>query len=147
MDRLPKATRAMLKAAHRSAEDEWAAQKIYDIEVDAKKPGHTLLSFGTSSRGVEAALERIKAAKNQSAAEQRALIKELHSAECNSETVARFKRGDEDHRKTVCWGCDELFGQLHKCSKCRIARYCGPECQTKHWRAGHKAECARLASL
>lgn len=27
------------------------------------------------------------------------------------------------------------------CSKCKTVRYCGKECQTKDWRAGHKAKC------
>ncbi|PNH11610.1 hypothetical protein TSOC_001541 [Tetrabaena socialis] len=35
---------------------------------------------------------------------------------------------------------------LKKCSGCRAVRYCRAECQTAHWGAAHKAECAHLAS-
>jgi hypothetical protein len=32
------------------------------------------------------------------------------------------------------------------CSRCHVARYCGRECQVKHWRdGGHKERCGRLA--
>ncbi|KAF8206077.1 hypothetical protein K438DRAFT_1931818 [Mycena galopus ATCC 62051] len=27
------------------------------------------------------------------------------------------------------------------CSKCKTVRYCGPECQSWHWKNGHKAHC------
>jgi hypothetical protein len=29
------------------------------------------------------------------------------------------------------------------CSVCNAARYCGPVCQNKHWKA-HKPECKRI---
>lgn len=35
-------------------------------------------------------------------------------------------------------------GTLKKCLRCGEARYCGRDCQTKHWPI-HKAECKRLA--
>ena len=28
-----------------------------------------------------------------------------------------------------------------KCARCLVARYCGVECQTAHWKAEHKADC------
>jgi len=31
------------------------------------------------------------------------------------------------------------------CSVCNAARYCGPVCQKKHWKA-HKPECKRIAA-
>lgn len=30
---------------------------------------------------------------------------------------------------------------LMKCSRCRVAQYCSPECQKSHWKEGHKNEC------
>ncbi|PNG99396.1 hypothetical protein TSOC_014829, partial [Tetrabaena socialis] len=57
-------------------------------------------------------------------------------------------------RLRVCGNpCCDNFGAasegelpLKQCSGCRAVRYCRPECQTAHWRAAHKAECAQLAS-
>lgn len=48
-------------------------------------------------------------------------------------------------------GCTNLAGpseaslQSKRCAGCRVARYCGPACQTADWRSGgHKAVCGRL---
>ena len=35
-------------------------------------------------------------------------------------------------------------GNLMLCTKCRLFDYCGVECQTKDWKAGHKIFCAKL---
>mmetsp|Transcript_2551 Transcript_2551/g.3720 ORF Transcript_2551/g.3720 Transcript_2551/m.3720 type:complete len:569 (+) Transcript_2551:145-1851(+) len=44
-----------------------------------------------------------------------------------------------------CHGCREVFNEkLKNCSRCRKTFYCSTECQTKHWRAGHKTECKVL---
>lgn len=37
--------------------------------------------------------------------------------------------------------------ELRRCSVCRVARYCGKECQTRAWRAGHKADCFDAGKL
>lgn len=42
-----------------------------------------------------------------------------------------------------CSGCGADAVGLRACSACRVALYCGEDCQRKAWRA-HKAECARL---
>ena len=42
-----------------------------------------------------------------------------------------------------CWHCGKQ-GKLTKCKGCRCARYCGKDCWTKDWRAGHKAKCQQL---
>ena len=39
--------------------------------------------------------------------------------------------------KKLCWNCFALSEDLKKCSKCRISRYCGKDCQRKDWKA-HK---------
>ena len=33
--------------------------------------------------------------------------------------------------------------KFQKCAKCQPVRYCGRDCQLKHWKAGHKKECGR----
>ena len=35
---------------------------------------------------------------------------------------------------------------LHACGRCKHALYCGRECQTTHWRGGHKAVCKAAAA-
>ncbi|PRW45639.1 hypothetical protein C2E21_5733 [Chlorella sorokiniana] len=45
-----------------------------------------------------------------------------------------------------CSGCGQQSFQLKKCSRCKAAAYCSRDCQVKHWREGHKQECARLAA-
>jgi len=50
--------------------------------------------------------------------------------------------------KRFCGGCgvDVKASPERKfkaCGRCRSAWYCGKECQTKHWRAGHKIDCVK----
>jgi len=54
-------------------------------------------------------------------------------------------RGPEHPPGTVCDGCGrpETEVQLHPCSGCWSARYCGSACNAAAWPA-HKAECRRL---
>lgn len=35
-------------------------------------------------------------------------------------------------------------GKLQICTKCRLVDYCGVDCQTQDWKAGHKIFCAKL---
>ncbi|PNW75768.1 hypothetical protein CHLRE_12g561350v5 [Chlamydomonas reinhardtii] len=46
----------------------------------------------------------------------------------------------------ACHGCGMALPRLQKCSRCRQRWYCSEACQVKDWRAGHKAECKRLAA-
>ena len=52
--------------------------------------------------------------------------------------------GAQSKKKTtttrVCDECGERVA-LHKCSRCKRARYCSAECQREAWRGGHKAVC------
>jgi hypothetical protein len=61
--------------------------------------------------------------------------------------VAFRARDDADDETTTgachATGCDELGAS--RCSACRVARYCSPECQKRDWREGHKERCGRLA--
>eukprot|EP00899_Mesostigma_viride_P027528 jgi/Mesvir1/7960/Mv11872-RA.1 len=44
-----------------------------------------------------------------------------------------------------CFGCGVRAESLRKCAQCRLAEYCSPDCQRKHWKEGHKTACARMA--
>jgi hypothetical protein len=47
----------------------------------------------------------------------------------------------------ACSGCGGLAVELKKCSGCRVAEYCGRDCQLAHWKQGrHKHECTALAA-
>ncbi len=34
-----------------------------------------------------------------------------------------------------------------KCARCKLARYCGKECQAADWRAAHKRACPLLCGV
>jgi TPR repeat protein len=36
---------------------------------------------------------------------------------------------------------------IQRCGKCKGAGYCGKECQARHWKLGHKLDCAKVAKL
>ena len=42
-----------------------------------------------------------------------------------------------------CDGCGASGHKLLNCSACKATFYCSKECQKRHWKNGHKAECAR----
>ena len=53
----------------------------------------------------------------------------------------------EDIVKGHCANCKILKEyspvELKACSICKAAYYCGKECQTNHWKAGHKIDCIK----
>lgn len=45
--------------------------------------------------------------------------------------------------KESCSCCGILFGKLSRCSRCKNASYCSKECQSIHWKQGHKKICGK----
>ncbi|GFR44989.1 hypothetical protein Agub_g6298 [Astrephomene gubernaculifera] len=45
----------------------------------------------------------------------------------------------------VCFQCSVPSTRMQRCSRCMQARYCSRECQTAHWRTGHKQQCGAAA--
>jgi hypothetical protein len=43
-----------------------------------------------------------------------------------------------------CANCHDVKCKLQKCSQCGVVKYCSKECQTKHWKAVHKAQCTKV---
>jgi hypothetical protein len=41
----------------------------------------------------------------------------------------------------VCRGCHKTSLKLSQCSKCKSARYCSKQCQSKHWKSVHRLVC------
>eukprot|EP00984_Skeletonema_dohrnii_P005079 scaffold1786_cov104-Skeletonema_dohrnii-CCMP3373.AAC.10 len=63
-----------------------------------------------------------------------------HSKELLESMVTRLSK--------FCGNCgvaskDILGGKLKACGRCHSTWYCGKECQTEHWKAGHKSDCVR----
>lgn len=46
--------------------------------------------------------------------------------------------------KRKCQNCGMGQTDLRLCCGCREAWFCGKECKTKSWKAGHKQECVRM---
>lgn len=57
----------------------------------------------------------------------------------------------EDKRPSVCDNCfaesADAEVPLKKCTRCKVARYCGVRCQKESWRDLHKEECTYLAAV
>jgi len=47
---------------------------------------------------------------------------------------------DKSVLKCDATNCDKT-NPTHKCGQCKLVYYCGKECQTKHWKEGHKKDC------
>lgn len=70
------------------------------------------------------------------------LVMEAATREARQATKAKRQE------KLRCANCGvDLEKSAPLCSKCNVARYCGRECQVKHWRGGHKDECHDLSAL
>ena len=87
---------------------------VYNSVTELVKPVPLVM---TSSKGF--ALYDIK---------MRQFIKEKHGMEIESLAKKWSK---------LCWSCFAPSEDLKKCSKCRIARYCGKKCQVADWKV-HK---------
>ncbi|CAE8638732.1 unnamed protein product [Polarella glacialis] len=47
-------------------------------------------------------------------------------------------------QQAICGRCcasEPVPGSFQKCGACKTVRYCGTDCQRKHWGAGHRDEC------
>ncbi|EJK46710.1 hypothetical protein THAOC_34616 [Thalassiosira oceanica] len=62
----------------------------------------------------------------------------------NEEAAAAVKQID-DLLSGVCANCNKPASSvnLKRCTKCRVFRYCGRDCQREHWKAGHKLDCCK----
>jgi hypothetical protein len=43
-------------------------------------------------------------------------------------------------------GCQQIAVSMKQCGRCRAVRYCSQECQTVHWKRGHRQVCRPRAS-
>ncbi|KAK9807033.1 hypothetical protein WJX72_011354 [[Myrmecia] bisecta] len=64
-------------------------------------------------------------------------------------TVTTLREGfDLWHRNcTACGKLEEVVDTYQLCAACKARVYCGRDCQKRHWKEGHKAECKKLAAL
>jgi hypothetical protein len=42
---------------------------------------------------------------------------------------------------------DDIVDKIHRCLQCQSIGYCSRECQSKHWKMGHKADCLHVKEL
>ena len=64
--------------------------------------------------------------------------------EASAEDLGRSTSQRDKQRSNVCSYCGISGNNLGKCAKCRVARYCSPECQARDWKAKHREDCKEL---
>ena len=62
-----------------------------------------------------------------------------------SATKKAGEAGNQAMATGKCVSCGKVASL--RCSQCRVLWYCGPECQKKHWVAGHKRVCVELKNM
>ena len=73
------------------------------------------------------------------------LVMEAATKKGRETRKARKQEGLSCANCNVC--CDESNGEkLLVCSRCKVVRYCGRDCQVQHWKE-HKKECVDLSSM
>ena len=64
--------------------------------------------------------------------------------------LRRFERAQSGPPDVRCANCGrdaaDLGFRLQQCAGCRRVTYCGKDCQKEHWKACHKAQCARVGT-
>ncbi|KAL4421508.1 hypothetical protein ABPG75_010799 [Micractinium tetrahymenae] len=116
-------------------------------------PAWLLARLGRLEQQAQRALEQAGAARWVPLAKQRGLEDQVAWF---SQNIAAYSGGNATSRvypapptaaqEPRCACCASAALVLRACSGCRVARYCSKDCQTKHWKAGHRAECKRLAA-
>ena len=43
-----------------------------------------------------------------------------------------------------CFYCGRMGENYQKCQGCHFVRYCGKQCQRRHWKAGHRSSCSTI---
>ena len=70
---------------------------------------------------------------------------ESRQAQARADSTLLYKM-----RKKICWSCHasaaDLGTKLFKCSSCRKARYCDPECQEDDW-GRHRQFCGQVREI
>ena len=78
-------------------------------------------------------MNKVNAERDSSSNDDSGLINELSSMNIETSTSSKKK-------KNTCLCCLKEVEGLLGCSRCLTARYCGKECQIKHWPV-HKNSC------
>lgn len=63
------------------------------------------------------------------------------------ELIDTFDRVSKSSQCFQCQTSAPANQSLQRCGKCRVAMYCGKECQTKHWMESHRKMCASMKYL
>ena len=56
-----------------------------------------------------------------------------------------FHDGGSAPKLLMCHNCHREFDTVKQCVACKQVWYCGSDCQKRHWKAGHKEVCKRMA--
>jgi len=53
-----------------------------------------------------------------------------------------YRELDDIQLCAQCFKTETDFGaKMSKCSRCSLFAYCSKNCQTQHWKGGHKTKC------
>ena len=67
-----------------------------------------------------------------------------HRVQTATSRLESYFGGELGH---ACQGCGRFQPRMPKCKICQVPHYCNKVCQTRHWKAGHKALCPLLAEF
>ena len=68
-----------------------------------------------------------------------------HSNDCELQRLyEQHEHATKLKATEMCFNCGKAGRKLMQCTRCKVALYCGPECQKLHWKAEHKTKCKSL---
>ena len=65
------------------------------------------------------------------------------------DATRKVANADRKTKRSKCSMCERELGEstLFKCSRFKIARYRGVDCQREHWKNGHREECKEAVAM
>eukprot|EP00546_Thalassionema_frauenfeldii_P016835 CAMPEP_0178898746 /NCGR_PEP_ID=MMETSP0786-20121207/2514_1 /TAXON_ID=186022 /ORGANISM="Thalassionema frauenfeldii, Strain CCMP 1798" /LENGTH=500 /DNA_ID=CAMNT_0020569523 /DNA_START=11 /DNA_END=1513 /DNA_ORIENTATION=- len=63
---------------------------------------------------------------------------------CLANAVLNVSKGMHRPVDQLCWECMSVCPNCMLCNQCKVAQYCGRDCQVKAWKGGHKHKCKEL---
>jgi hypothetical protein len=106
--------------------------------------GEGALEGGGSERGSDDAEEwaEPETLEDNSGADSGADSENVHDAHEDHDMHEQFPTAAPTLRSQSCCQCGAESTELQQCARCRSVIYCSQQCQTAHWRARHRHECA-----
>ena len=135
-----------------NSKDELVPKDKVNRDKEGKTLGHEeevlelfdMLQLTSDTKSPQAKADNLSEAKVLEHFDNLKLTSDAESPPAQAEIITEGKK------EKICWNCHasatDLGARLLKCSSCRKARYCDPECQQEDW-GRHRQFCDQVREI